>query len=53
MIKHFQDEKINLTENVKKQQQITSKRAEGLNCNGKASRSDGEVFKGDGRGVWE
>ena len=40
-------------ENIKEQQQITSKRAQGLNGNENTSGSDGEAFKGDGRGVWE
>ena len=54
MIKHVQGVKDQFDcENIKEQQQITSKRTQGLNGNEKASRSDGEAFKGDGRGVWE
>ena len=37
-------------ENVKGQQINTSKRADTLNGNGKASGSDDEMFKGDGGG---
>ena len=54
MIKHVQGEKIHLTVKISRNNnKLVSKRAEGLNCNEKASRSDGESFKGDGRGVWE